>query len=246
MGSVTVLPPDVFRLRHKAGAASAAFPLGLGGQGVHEVCEGRFGDMATLSGFAIAAAQSKPGLVAWVSARKAGLDHGRLLQSGLAGVRRSPPEMLHICAGKPAEALWAVEEALRSAAVSLVVAETERVDFTASRRLALASSRHGVPAILLLPYTCEGASAAAARWRVSPRPSAPNRFDPRAPGHPRWRAVLERSRLAPHMAGHVFDLELNDETLSLSVVSGLAADTSSAGPGTVPAKADTGPRRSLA
>lgn len=242
----TILRPDVFRLRQKTRRGPAAFPLGLGGQGVHEVCETRFGDMAALSGFAIAAAQPKPGMVVWVSGRRAGLKHGRLFQSGLGGLRRMPPEMLHISARKTAEALWAVEEAVRSAAVSLVIAEIERVDFTASRRLALASSRYGVPAILLLPYTCEGSTAAAARWRVSPRPSAPNRFDSRAPGHPRWRAVLERSRLAPHMAGHVFDLELNDETLSLSVVSGLAADTSSAVPGAVPAEADTGARRSLA
>lgn len=228
MESATVLRPDVFRLRQESAPAPAAFPLGLGRQGVHEVCETHFGDMAALCGFALSAAQPRPGAVAWVTQRALGLDHGRVFESGLGGLRRMRPDLLHIRTAKKVEALWAVEEALRSTAVGLVIAEIEPVDFTASRRLTLASSRHGVPAILLLPYSNEGSTAAAARWRVSPRPSAPNRFDPRAPGHPRWRAVLERSRLAPTMAGHVFDLELNDETLSLSVVSGLAVDPSNA------------------
>ncbi|MEO0466455.1 MAG: hypothetical protein AAF216_07910 [Pseudomonadota bacterium] len=225
----TVLRPDVFRLRPKGQPASAVFPLGLGRQGVHEVCETRFGDMAALSGFSLAAAGGRAGAVVLVSQDTLGLDHGRLLQSGLGALQHKPPDVLHIQTCRLTDALWAVEEALRSGAVGLVMAELERVDFTASRRLALASSRQGVPAILLLPYTCQGSTAASARWRVSPRPSAPNRFDPRAPGHPRWRAVLERSRIAPHLAGHAFDLELNDETLSLCVVSGLAADTSASG-----------------
>ena len=235
MESATILRPDVFRLREESVPAPAVFPLGLGQQGVHEVCETHFGDLAALCGFALSAAQLRPGTVAWISQRALGLDHGRVFQSGFGALRHSPPDLLHIRTTKQVEALWALEEALRSTAVGLVVAEIEPVDFTASRRLTLASSRHGVPAILLLPYSSEGSTAAAARWRVSPRPSAPNRFDPRAPGNPRWRAVLERSRTAPYMAGRAFDLELDDETLSLSVVSGLAVDSPDASPVPSPA-----------
>lgn len=228
MESASIIRPDVFRLGtqlHQTAqprAPAALFPLRLGQQGVHEVCETRFGDMAALTGFAMAGAKCRPGAVAWISQLGLGMEHGRIPAAGLGQVMAAPPPRLHVTARKPAEALWAIEEAIGSGAVALVVAEIGRVDFTASRRLALASSRHGVPVILLMPHTCEGSTAASARWRVAPRPSGPNRYDPRAPGSPRWRAVLERSRSAPHLSGHVFDVELNDETLSLTVVSGLA------------------------
>lgn len=228
MESATRPPPDVFRLRTAPAVSQAAFPLGLGEQGVHEICEAGFGDMAALTGFALATAGQRPGAALWVSQRCLKLDHGGLLNAGLSALRRRAMPVVEVRTGKLREALWAVEEAIRCSAVSLVIAEIEGIDFTSSRRLTLASNRHGVPAILLLPYTCEGSTAASARWRVSPRPSSPNRFDPRALGHPRWRAVLERSRAAPQMAGKVFDLETNDETLSLSVVPGLAADAAPA------------------
>ncbi|KCZ93496.1 ImuA family protein [Hyphomonas johnsonii] len=201
-----------------------------GSMGVHEVCEAAFGCWPALTGFSMAASAIRPGPVAWIAQGRVTREHGHLMQAGLPDLRAKPPAILSICTNKLSDTLWATEESVRSGAVSLVVAELEAIDFTASRRLALASGRHNVPVILLMPYTCAGATAASARWRVSARPSAPNRFDPRAPGFPRWRAVLERARQAPHMTGKVFDIELNNETLSLSMVSGMATDPAHAGP----------------
>lgn len=220
------LHPAVYRWRPARIERPAQFPLGLGQSGVHEICEDRFGDMASLTGFALAAADPRRGAIAWIVERRLALDHGAILPAGIQHICREAKAIISVDASKHQDALWVIEEAVRSAAVGCVIAEIGRIDFTASRRLALASGRHGVPVILLLPYTCEGSTAASARWRVSPRPSSQNFFDPRAPGHARWRAVLERTRQAPHMAGKVFDLELNDETLSLSVVSKLAAHAS--------------------
>ena len=217
------LHPAVYRWQPARVQAPAEFPLGLGQSGVHEVCEASFGDMAALTGFALAAAKPGRGAIAWIVQRRLALDHGVLLPAGLRGVCHAPRPVICVDASKQSDALWVIEEAVRSAAVGCVIAEIDRIDFTASRRLALASGRHGVPVILLLPYTYEGSTAASARWRVLPRPSSQNLFDARAPGHARWRATLERARQVPHMAGKVFDLELNDETLSLSVVSRLAA-----------------------
>lgn len=213
----------VFHLRSKAKLRDAAFPLGLGESGVHEVCEAGFGDMAALCGFAFAASKARRGAVFWISQARLNCDHGALLQAGLGRLTAPLPTVLQGRPRKLNDALWMIEEAIKSNAVGLVVAEIEDADFTASRRLSLAASRHGVPVILLMPYTRQGATAAAARWRVSPRPSAPNLYDPRAPGHVRWHAVLERSRQVPHMAGQSFNLELNDETLSLTVVPGMAS-----------------------
>ena len=233
MESAASLPPGVFRLRASPRRQPAQFPLGLGASGVHELCEAQYGDFTALTGFALAAAETRPGAVVWISQADLVQAHGMRLQAGLAQARTQANAMLHVHARKQGEALWAVEEALSSSAPGLVIAELCDLDFTASRRLTLAASRHGVPLILLLPYTRDGATAAQARWRISPRPSASNRFDPHAPGFVRWRAVLERARQAPHLAGQVFDLEWNDETLSLTVVPGLAAHAPAPGtPGT--------------
>lgn len=215
----------VFRLQPKAQPVSMGFPLGLGEEGVHEICEAEFGDMAALTGFALAARQPRKGAVFWLSQLNLYRDHGDILQAGLKGLSAEVPFVLQARPRKLTHALWMIEEAIRSSAVGLVVAEIEDADFTASRRLALASLRYGVPVILLMPYTRQGSTAATARWRVRPLLSNPNRFDPNASGHIRWQAVLERSRLAPHMAGQSFNLELNHETLSLTVVPGLATDT---------------------
>ena len=219
-------PPlkDVFHLSPPRDRPSPAFPLGLGEAGVHELCEASHGDFAALTGFALAARTRSSGPVVWIRQASLKQAHGTLLRAGCREVTADLPPSLDITPRKLAEALWATEEAIRSGVAALVVAELEDADFTASRRLALSASRHGVPVLLLMPHTRDGATAANARWRLSPRPSSPNRFDPHAPGALRWKAVLERSRQAPHMAGQSFDLELDDETLSLRVVSGLAAD----------------------
>jgi len=217
------LHPDVRRWQPQTARAPSVFPLGLGQEGVHEVCEARFGDMPALTGFALATAKPRRGAVGWISQRRLQLDYGSCLPAGLTQLQSESCKLVSIETSKLTDALWAIEEAIRSAALGQIIAEIGKIDFTASRRLALASGRHGVPVILLMPYTCEGSTAASARWRVSSRPSGVNRFDARGLGAPRWRAVLERSRRAPHMMGKTFDLELNDETLSLSVVSKLAA-----------------------
>ena len=224
MGSLTLPGTEFFRLSPKVQGPLPVFPLGLGESGVHEICEAAHGDFPALTGFALAARASRKGAVAWIRQASLMREHGHILQAGLQSLSRSRPAILNITTRKLGEALWATEEAIRSAAVGVVIAELEDADFTATRRLTLATSRHGTPVILLMPHARTGSTAATARWRVSTRPSAPNRYDPHAPGALRWRAVLERARQAPHMAGHSFDLELDDETLSLRVVSGLAAD----------------------
>tara|TARA_R110000782_G_scaffold118346_2_gene208898 strand:+ start:5145 stop:5900 length:756 start_codon:yes stop_codon:yes gene_type:complete len=228
MDLATLKAKGIVRAQTARPPVRAVFPFGLAQAGVHELAETRFGDMPALTGFALAARAegrnaNRAGTLLWVTQAGLGLEHGRVPDSALRAFSAHHTPRLVVHPGKLADVLWTIEEAIASSAVSLVVAEISDADFTATRRLALASGRHGVPVVLLMPYGREGATAAEARWRIAPKPSAPNRYDSRAPGAPRWHAILERSRTAPHLAGHSFDLEWNDETLSLTVVSGLAA-----------------------
>lgn len=202
---------------------STAFPFGLAQEGVHEIAETAYGDAGVAAGFTLAAlTRSQPGIWLWVRERVITMDQGRLTGLGAATFGLDPGRFLFVEADSTLEALMATEEGLRSGAVAAVIAEVRDVDFTASRRLILAAETGHTPALLLLPHTREGTTAAHARWRIAPTASAPNRFDTHAPGAPRWRAVLERSRLAPRQAGCAFDLEFDDETLCMRLVSGLA------------------------
>ncbi|MEM1036744.1 MAG: hypothetical protein AAGI14_08305 [Pseudomonadota bacterium] len=190
---------------------------------MHEVCETQHGDLPALFGFSLAASARRRGVILHVQQSTLGIEHGDILTAGAEGFQSQANSVLSVFTRKGTDALWAIEEGIKSAAVGLVIAEIVDCDFTASRRLVLASSRYGVPVILLMPYMREGTTAATARWRVRPRLSANNQFDPRGLGAARWHAVLERSRQAPHFAGRRFDLEWNDETLSLTMAPKLAA-----------------------
>lgn len=222
--------PGVFRLDQRPDRPDPDFPLKLGSEGVHEICEAGHGDMAAMTGFALAAARPPSGAIFWVRQHLLEREHGRLFEAGMDWLTAMGKPLVTVATRRPGDTLWACEEGIQSSAVGLVICEVQGLDFTASRRLTLAAGRQGVPLILLLPWRHDGTSAASARWRVSPRPSSPNPFDNRAPGHTRWQAVLEKSRQAPHMAGRLFNIELDHETLSLRVVSGLAADAPSPRP----------------
>lgn len=228
MATKSILPKGVYKLQTPSQPSAIAFPYGLGVNGVHELCERTYGDMSSVLGFALAANPGRLGCVFYIQQHGLSCEHGDVLLS--AAQRFSPNfrRALHVRVYKSTDALWAVEEAVKSSAVGLVIAELEACDFTASRRLALASSRYGIPILLLLPHHSEGASAATARWRIKPLLSANNRYDARALGAPRWQARLERSRQAPHLAGRIFNVEWNDETLSLTMVPKLVSHASKA------------------
>lgn len=135
--------------------------------------------------------RSKPML--WVQDRMAILESGRVYPPGLAGVG-----ILHVEARDARTALWAMEEGLRCTALSAVVGELSgdpaALDFTATRRLAVASERTRVPCWLVRLGGTANLSGARMRWRIASAPSLVNLLDPRAPGIPAWDAELFRAR----------------------------------------------------
>jgi protein ImuA len=134
--------------------------------------------------------------VLWVQDRMAILESGRVYPPGLPA-----PDLVHVEARDAREALWAMEEGLRCAALSCVIGELwgdpKALDFTATRRLAVAAERSQVPCWLVRLGGTANLSGARMRWRIASAPSLANPLDGRAPGLPAWDAELFRARGLP-------------------------------------------------
>jgi protein ImuA len=132
----------------------------------------------------------------WVQDRMAILESGRIHPPGLP-----TPNLIHVEARDARDALWAMEEGVRCPALSCVIGEIwgdpRVLDFTATRRLAVASERSGVPCWLVRLGGTPNLSGARMRWRVASVPSLLNPLDTRAPGTPAWDAELFRARGSP-------------------------------------------------
>ena len=129
----------------------------------------------------------------WVQERMAIIESGRVHPPGL-----NVGELIHVEARDSKATLWAMEEGLRCAAIGAVIGEIwgdpAALDFTATRRLAVAAERHGVAAYLVRLGGSANLSGARLRWRVASAPSLPHPLNPRAPGLATWQAELFRAR----------------------------------------------------
>jgi protein ImuA len=134
--------------------------------------------------------------VLWVQDRMAIREAGRAHPAGLPGL-----DLIHVEARAARDTLWAMEEGLRCAGLSAVVGELwgdpASLDFTATRRLAVAAERTGVPCWLVRIGGTANLSGARMRWRIASQPSLPHPFDFKAPGSPAWDSELFRARGYP-------------------------------------------------
>jgi protein ImuA len=148
-------------------------------------------------------------------------ERGEPFARGLAQLGVEVSKVLVVRAEREAEALWAMEEALKSGAVCGALAGAEQPAFVATRRLDFAARAGRATGLLLRTRGAGDLSAARLRWQVSARPSAPHPFDPRAPGALRLNAALVRRRNGPLGA---WELEQDHETHRLRLAAGLAGD----------------------
>ena len=147
------------------------------------------------TGFLVAQLDAEKPLL-WVQERMSILESGRIHPPGLPG-----KSLIHVETRNARDALWAMEEGVRCAGLSAVIGEIwgdpRALDFTATRRLAVASERSGTPCWLVRLGGTANLSGARMRWRIASAPSLFNGLDPRAPGRPAWDAELFRSRASP-------------------------------------------------
>ena len=129
----------------------------------------------------------------WVQDRMAIRETGRIHPAGLPGI-----SLIHVEARDGRDALWAMEEGLRCFGLGAVIGEIygdpASLDFTATRRLAVAAERTGLSCWLVRLGGTANLSGARMRWRVASLPSLPHPFDFKAPGAPTWDAELFRAR----------------------------------------------------
>jgi hypothetical protein len=111
--------------------------------------------------------------------------------------------------------LWAIETALRSPLIKLVIADCPRISLMTSRRFSLRAHANGTTALLLRSLRdLAMPSSSATKWSLSPLPSSDI--------HPLWNLTLERSKGgAMPVSSWAISLENdyeNRETLSLRLL----------------------------
>ncbi|MBQ4827198.1 hypothetical protein J4729_22010 [Leisingera sp. HS039] len=151
---------------------------------VHEACGPARHSFALW--LAAAAQDIAPGPVLWLPPPQGGK---QLNPDGMAEFA-SPARFLFLQAARTEDQLWAMEEALRSGAAALVVAElAEPPAITPVRRLHLAAEAGGrfgpAPLGLLLTPGTGGAQGIESRWHLAPAhtPLPHDLFPPDVPAH---------------------------------------------------------------
>ncbi len=184
-GAAAALARSQAGVVHLSEAIDVHLPQGgLARAGLHEVLAAEPGAAA---GFAAVILGRTGGPVLWIGPDPDAWPPG-LVRYGL-----SPADLVLVRAPRPADGLWAMEEALRCPAVSGALLTLSDIDLTAARRLQLAAEAGGALGLLLRPDTAEaGPSAALTRWRVNAL--AGSGGSAHSLGDPRWQLDLLRCR----------------------------------------------------
>lgn len=121
-----------------------------------------------------------------------GLLSGQVYPPGLQMMGVPVERLLLAYTNNDADTLWAMEEALQSRAVSVVLGELNRFEPVAARRLQLAAQSHATTALALWPGKGgNAANFAETRWRMTNLPSTGNGMEPH------WKVSLVRARRSP-------------------------------------------------
>jgi protein ImuA len=167
---------------------------GLAYGALHEIAPEADADMPAAFGFLAALLGRVPagGFILLVLSSKQFARCGRPYGHGLHALGLDPARLILVEAKNEKDALWAMEEAVRSAAPAAVAGTIDKLDFKISQRLHLAAGDSGRPLFLLRPARAWGSSVALTRWRIGAAAAARDRFGLIARW--KWNVRLERCR----------------------------------------------------
>jgi protein ImuA len=175
---------------------------GLSRGALHEFAPAAPMHLTAATGFAVAlAAQARAsqGQTLWIATDFALMEGGGPYGPGLDRFGLPSSRLLLLRVSRAADALWAMEEALRCRALTGVIAEfaddTAADDLTATRRLMLAAREGNCPGFLLRYRATDAPSAAATRWQVGAAPSRPDAYG--GLGRTRFELSLRKNRRGP-------------------------------------------------
>ncbi|MDQ0107402.1 protein ImuA [Chitinophaga terrae (ex Kim and Jung 2007)] len=174
------------------GEMNACFPNGIfPAHGVHEIISLSMADRPACSGFISAIAgmlmkNSGPGI--WISTEQ------RIYPPALMLFGIIPERIIFVQVPRPVDVCWAMEEALKTEGLAVVIGELQELGFETSRRLQLAVEKSKVTGFVLrhLPRRMNP-TAALSRIRVSPVRSAMEEGMPGV-GDPRWQVEVLKIR----------------------------------------------------
>lgn len=174
------------------GPLEEAFPNGIFPRGViHEfVSFDRVGGAVSCGFIAglLGKLMRNSGICIWISG------FHTLFPTAIKSFGVDPEKVIFVRMGREKDLLWAMEEALKCEGITAVLAEIHQLDFVQSRRLQLAVEKSGVTGFILQHNPkLLGATACAARWKISSRPS---QLEDGLPGigHPSWDIELLKVR----------------------------------------------------
>jgi len=166
---------------------NASFPIGA----VHEFLSVGAEASAATSGFLsgiLSTLMGSDGTLLWISSAR------KLFPPALKSFGIQPDRIIFIDVQNEKDVIWAMEEALKCAALNAVVGEIQEISFTISRRLQLAVEQSKVTGFVLRtnPRT-QNTTACVSRWKITSLPSESIDELPGI-GFPQWRVELLRIR----------------------------------------------------
>jgi protein ImuA len=207
------LDPSLMRLAERERLIGLTAPIdaalggGLACGALHELAPAAPVHLGAASGFAVALAaraQGTRGEVLWITTDFGMGEGGAPYGPGLDLFGLASSRLLVLRISRPADMLWAMEEALRCRALSCVIAELTgdgaAADLTATRRLTLAaregaSARNSGFGLLLRHKATAMPSAAMTRWQIAGALSQPDRYG--GLGRARFDISLCKNRRGP-------------------------------------------------
>jgi len=199
--TIEAVPVSLADIHTQVGINTLQEPLGtpelpphLAAGWCHEAWARRPCDMAANTALLLACIPANDKPILWISDATMLREHGMPYAPGLAAFATAPDRLILVRAKGRADALWAIEEGLKSGILAAVVGEISGMELAESRRLSLAAKESSLQCLLLLRSENAPPSTSFSRWRLTSAPSSTHTFDANLPGHTRLKAELVKHR----------------------------------------------------